>query len=55
MESLTASINETEERINDTEDKMKEKNKTEEKRDNYWITRGELERKVIPQNETMFE
>jgi len=49
MEALTARINEAKERISDTEDqswKIKKLRKREFK--NYWITRGEFKRYVIP-------
>ena len=49
MEALTARINEAEERISDIEDQMME-NKEVRKREinNYWITRAEFEREMIP-------
>ena len=48
MEALTARINAAEERISDIEDQMMENKEAEQKRDNYWTTRGEFERYVKP-------
>ena len=44
MEALTARINEAEERISDREDQMMENKEAEKEINNYWVTRGELER-----------
>ena len=44
MQDPTARINEAEERTHDMEDKIMENKQAWEKRDNYWITRGESER-----------
>ena len=42
MEALTARINEGEERIGDTEDKMMNKD-AEKEINNYWVVREEFE------------
>jgi len=44
METLTARINEAEERIGDMEHKMMENKEAVKKINNYWTTRGEFKR-----------
>ena len=43
LDAVTARMEEADERIGDTEDKITEKEEAEKKIKKFWITRGELE------------